>query len=235
MNDRLLLNDGTGNFVDVSQARMAADMLESDFGTHADIADLNLDGTEDIVKDNALLNYRIRAAYNDPDNEGFFDIYDNVETTANPYDFDLGDLNKDRRPDIVVSSDAEDRYRYNLGVGPLGRVVWGPMKLFGFVGGADDGFAGNNLIADLNNDGWKDVIVTDVDVDVIGCDRRAPHLPQSGRHSGRRDRAGRRAPIAHGGLGRRRRDLPQRSRGHARRRRLRHRRRRGGRHGPRAL
>jgi len=173
MNDRLLVNDGTGHFTDESQARVSADMLESDFATHTEIADLNLDGAADVVKDNALLNYNIRGIYNNPSNEGFFAINDSIHTNDNPYDFDLGDLNKDGRTDITVATDAADRYRYNLGNDALSRVIWGPAMVFDFLAGADDGFAANNLIADLDNDGWKDVIITDVDVDVGGCDRRA--------------------------------------------------------------
>ena len=172
-NDRLLVNDGRGYFTDESQSRISVAMLESDFGTHGAIVDLNLDGAADIVKDNALLNYAIRATYNDPGNVGFFAIDDSVHTTGNPYDFDVGDMNKDRRADILVSSDGSDVYRYNLATDALGRAIWGPDKAFEFLAGDDDGFAGNNLIVDLDNDGWKDAIVTDVDVDVLGCDRRA--------------------------------------------------------------
>jgi hypothetical protein len=36
----------------------------------------------------------------------------------------------------------------------------------------DDGFAGNNYIVDLDNDGFGDTIHADVDVDVPGCTRR---------------------------------------------------------------
>ena len=34
------------------------------------------------------------------------------------------------------------------------------------------GFGGNSWSDDLNNDGFPDVIITDVDVDIAGCDRR---------------------------------------------------------------
>ena len=35
-----------------------------------------------------------------------------------------------------------------------------------------DGFGSNNLVADLDNDGWGDVLIADVDVDIPGCNRR---------------------------------------------------------------
>jgi hypothetical protein len=41
------------------------------------------------------------------------------------------------------------------------------------LSGGDDGFPGNTLIADLDDDGWNDVLIADFDVDLPGCDRRA--------------------------------------------------------------
>jgi hypothetical protein len=50
---------------------------------------------------------------------------------------------------------------------------WGPSQAFTYSGGgADDGFGGTSHIVDLNNDGWRDVLITDFDVDVNGCARR---------------------------------------------------------------
>ena len=42
--------------------------------------------------------------------------------------------------------------------------------------GANGGFGGNSVIADLNNDGWNDVFITDVDVDISGCGRTSDIL-----------------------------------------------------------
>lgn len=172
LDDRLLINDGAGYFTDESTLRMTPQMLISDFGTHAEIADVNGDGANDVVKDNALLNYAIRAIYNDPEDVGQFQFYENFETTSNPYDFNLGDLNNDGRLDIVISSDFSDRYRYNLGNDPLGRVIWGPARLFQFLAGAENEFGANNLVTDLDGDGWNDVVICDVDVDVPGIGGR---------------------------------------------------------------
>lgn len=172
MNDRLLINDGTGVFIDESSLRMTAQMLQSAFGTSTAIDDMNLDGVRDIVKDTALFSPQyVAISYNDPGNEGFFDLFDDFHHEA-PYHVNTGDLNRDGRVDVVVSDDGLDRYRYNLSTDTFGRVVWGPPKTFTFLSGGDDGFAGNNYIVDLNNDEWADIVIADVDVDIPDCGRR---------------------------------------------------------------
>jgi hypothetical protein len=50
LDDRLLINNGTGFFTDQTATRLTADMRESLFGTDVDIADMNGDGFLDIVK-----------------------------------------------------------------------------------------------------------------------------------------------------------------------------------------
>ena len=41
-----------------------------------------------------------------------------------------------------------------------------------FGAGSDDGFGGDSVIADLDNDGWNDALITDVDSVGFGCTRR---------------------------------------------------------------
>ena len=174
IDDRLLINDGTGYFTDESAARMTTVMLESSFGMKVDIVDMNNDGKLDIVKDDALnAPQGISISYNDTATNGIFGSY-NVAYNNAPYHFNIGDLNNDNLPDMIVSDDGQDRYILNQTATP-GQVPvpFSPTIAFTYSGGgSDDGFGGNNLIVDLDNDGWNDAIIADVDVDISGCNRR---------------------------------------------------------------
>lgn len=172
-NDRLLINDGNGFFTDQTAARMSATMsVSSGFGTSGEIRDLNGDGRNDLVKD---MPSEVSAIYNNPSNEGFFFIQQFVYGGA-AYHVTSGDLNRDGRLDLVVSDDGPDRYLYNTGNDPLGRVIWGPDKVFSFVTGADDGFGGEAHVVDFDGDGWNDVAITDVDVDIANCGSGRLHI-----------------------------------------------------------
>ena len=169
VNNRLLVNDGNGYFTDSLETRMDSTHLLSAFGAASVIADINGDGVNDVLKQTALSPpQHIAVSYNDPANEGNFNIYQVVMDSA-PYHVNSGDLNNDGKLDIIVSSDGNDRYRLNGGNDPLGRVLWGTNYTFSFspAGGfGDDGFGSNNLIADLDMDGWNEALICDVDVDI---------------------------------------------------------------------
>src|SRR6185295_3735940 len=63
----------------------------------------------------------------------------------------------------------------NTGTDALGRAMFPVSRVFSFPTQAqygDDGFGSQSLITDLDNDGWKDVLISDVDVDIDGCGRR---------------------------------------------------------------
>ena len=171
LNDRLLINDGNGFFTDSGHTRMTEGMLESAFGMATVIADMNNDNVLDVVKDTALNTpQRVSVSYNDPANEGFFDELDIIYNNS-PYHISVGDLNNDGRPDIVVTDDNADRYLLNQGNGFDGLANFA-SQTFRFESGSDDGFGGNSVIADLDGDGFKDVIITDVDVDDSVAGRR---------------------------------------------------------------
>ena len=174
MNDRLLINDGTGFFTDQSQLRLSDDMLKSAFGMASIIDDFNGDGLNDIAKDTALNPPQdVRIIYNGTGGatQGFFNVQDKFHTFA-PYHINSGDLNQDGKLDMVFSDDGSDRFRINMGNDLLDRVVWSPAHTYDFLSGGDDGFGSNNLIRDLDGDGWDDVIITDIDVDIPGEARR---------------------------------------------------------------
>lgn len=172
VDDRLLINNGTGYFTDQSATRMTFQMLESSFGMKVAMVDMNGDGKIDILKDDALNTpQQVSISYNNPSNVGFFNVYQQAYGNT-PYHFAVGDLNNDNLPDMIFSDDGQDRYKLMTGVAS-GQATFGVESAFGYVGGgADDGFGGNNLIADLNNDGFNDAIIADVDVDIAGCSRR---------------------------------------------------------------
>ncbi|MBL8858702.1 MAG: VCBS repeat-containing protein [Planctomycetes bacterium] len=173
-NDRLLINDGAGNFVDSLETRMTTEMLFSTFGTHALIRDINGDGFPDIVKNTALNAATYDSvSYQNPLNPGTFNLFQKVTSaTATPYHFDVADLNQDGRPDLVVGDDGQDHIKYNTGTDALGRATWSSNINWSYLSGSSDGgFPGTTVVADLNNDGWPDIVQSDVDVDLIGCNR----------------------------------------------------------------
>ena len=113
VDDRLLINDGSGYFTDESAARMTYEMVESSFGMQVAIHDMNGDGKLDILKDDALdAPQGISISYNDTATEGIFGSYDLPYLNA-PYHFSVGDLNNDNLPDIIVSDDGQDRFILN--------------------------------------------------------------------------------------------------------------------------
>ncbi len=165
-NNRLLINDGNAFFADESTQRMDSEMLLSAFGAASQIIDMNGDGVLDVVKQTSLNPpQHVAITYNNPSNEGYFDGYDIIDQAA-PYFVSCGDLNGDGRPDMVVVDDGSDHYYLNEGNGGDG---FANFSTYTFEN--SDGFGGNSIIRDLNNDGHQDVIITDVDVDISGCSR----------------------------------------------------------------
>lgn len=177
INDRLWINDGAGNFTDSYQTRMTGTMLVSAFSAASAIGDVNNDGIKDVIKSTGLQTpQRVSVAYNTPVNpppppvgcsEGdplkCFDIFQ-VVSAQSPYFVSVGDLNNDTKLDLVVTDDNADHYHLNGGNDALGQVIWGSAN-FSFASGSDDGFGSQSLITDLDQDGFQDVLISDVDVD----------------------------------------------------------------------
>jgi hypothetical protein len=172
-NDRLWINDGNGFFSDSNQTRMTGEMLLSAFSASAAIADVNGDGLRDVIKNTGLQTpQRVSAAYNRPvpgtcseaDPSKCFDVFQ-VVSTQSPYFVSVGDLNNDNRLDLVVTDDADDHFHLNNGNDALGRVNWSTAIFAHITSGGDDGFGSQSLITDLDQDGFRDVLISDVDVD----------------------------------------------------------------------
>lgn len=173
LGDRILINNGIGFFTDASAAVASVASLDTDFGASAQITDLNGDGLNDVARVSHSGAAGVAAAlYNAALSPGQLAVLD-------PFHFDgsrhiaADDLNNDGLVDVVIPDLLADRVLYNLGNDGLQRVVWSAPVAFGFLFDADDGAAGNTLVVDLDNDGWKDVIVCDVDDDIPGFGRRA--------------------------------------------------------------
>ncbi len=182
--DRLLLNNGNGFYTDVTNgagSRFSGTITvlgtpypfrQSAFGAAAAIADINGDGKLDIIKQTSLNDPRyVGVAYNKSTQQGFFEQYQVVNTAA-PYFFSVGDLNNDNRNDIVVTDDGTDTYLINTGNAANGAANFTSLTFPTSTGG----FGSQSVIADLDNDGWNDVLIADVDVDIPPCGSRVADI-----------------------------------------------------------
>ncbi len=164
LEDRLLINAGLanpGHFGDESLDRLTLPMMFSNYATNAVIADMNGDLYNDIVKSESG---NVEIFYNA--GGGYFEVLDPVGDGATYY-VDVGELNGDGMLDLVAVDDGSDRYHLHQGNDQQGLATFLPFVF----PPATMGFGSNALHADLDNDGWNDVIVADVDVDVPGCTR----------------------------------------------------------------
>jgi hypothetical protein len=168
-NDRLLVNDGNGFFTDQTFLRLnSPDMYIANFGISNNIADMNGDGLNDIVRMTSNGPYHIGIAYNNPLDVGFFTQYDEVYTLS-AYHSQVGDLDGDGMLDIIAIDDSIDRYLLNQGNDPQGMAAFTTNSFPSQTGILH---AGDVVVADLDQDGYNDVIIADVDVDLTGCSDR---------------------------------------------------------------
>jgi hypothetical protein len=170
--DRLLYNDGSGFFTDVSQLAMPSAWLVSGFANSCEIADFNLDGALDALKQTSKSGPATAyVTYNDASSAGTFVNQVGVYS-GSPYFVSTGDLNNDGRSDIIVSENGKDGIVYNLATLPSGLASFSSLQQFDFLSGGDDSFASNSLATDLDGDGWNDVLICDVDPELPGYGRR---------------------------------------------------------------
>ncbi|HYC78092.1 MAG TPA: VCBS repeat-containing protein, partial [Planctomycetota bacterium] len=153
LEDRLLFNDGTGVFTDVTTTNIPGGSA-SGFTVEVQVGDFNADGWPDIaLSDPGSVRVRINNG------AGVF-----VNTVSPPapatYTLAVGDLNNDGKDDIYQGRDGQDGY--NLSVGAVGSqtVTFTDVTLTNSPG--TNAFAGNATVVDMDNDGWNDVIMGDI-------------------------------------------------------------------------
>ncbi|HRQ76651.1 MAG TPA: FG-GAP-like repeat-containing protein [Phycisphaerales bacterium] len=175
-NNRLLINGGPGNpavFTDQTTARLTFDMYNSAFGAASVIIDMNNNGFNDVVKQTSLTPpQHVAITYNNPANPGFFNAYSIVYNSA-PYFVSAGDLNNNGRIDLVITDDGTDRYMLNQGNNASGHATFTSFTLPEYQTPGQNAFGSNSVIADLDKDGFADIMIADVDVDESGCNRHA--------------------------------------------------------------
>lgn len=174
LEDRLLINNGSGFFVDETATRMTAAMSESVFGTSAEIYDINNDGFKDLIKVSSSGSKppsgstppQVRIIYNDGTGNFTSMI---TYSKLKPYMMNLIDVNKDGKKDIFVVSDDQDKLMLNTGNNVNNYALFDISDLTNSPN--TENFGGNTFTSDVNRDGYDDMFVADVDTDIAGCDR----------------------------------------------------------------
>lgn len=167
--DFLLINNGSGYFTNESQSRLG-DLRNSAFGTTVQIADMDNDGDNDIVKNTTLYNVApwnargVIVLFNS--GTGSFVNWQNLVPASAPYMFEIADFNNDGKKDMYVVDDASDYIIQVTAINPNTSLTFTKINL-NFS--SSNGFGGNVHAADLDLDGDMDIGVADVDVDIPPC------------------------------------------------------------------
>ena len=169
-NNKLLINwgddpagPGAGYFYDSTNTRLSSAQLNAAFGNACDAGDMNGDGGMDIVWINTLTTgQNVGCLYNDPGNSGLsWNGPDQITGNA-PYNQEICDLNNDGLLDVIVVDDSQDRYFLNNGNGADGLA-----NFTGFtISDSNFEFGNTARCGDLDNDGFQDVLICDVDADL---------------------------------------------------------------------
>ena len=163
LEDRLLVNDGTGKFVDETLLRMTPEMSESNFGTKAIIADWNYDGYNDILKLTTTVNPEvggrpeaIRLLINDPKSKGNFASFQDLPFHET-YTVEAADFNNDGRLDLYAVSENVDYIIWNNSSNTDGTINVTMKNVFS---GRTEDWGGNTHAWDIDGDGLRDVGVS---------------------------------------------------------------------------
>lgn len=170
--DRMLINDGAGNYFDETEARIG-NRANSAFGTSAELHDFNEDGWIDVIKTTTL--YGV-SPWNEigqfivwNDGTGHFtDITYQELNTSSPYMMTVGDVNNDDIYDVYSVQDGQDRVHLSQGMDGEHEVDYSTFDLQ--QSPHTTGFGGNVRLIDMDDDGDLDAGVSPVDVDIANCD-----------------------------------------------------------------
>ena len=169
---KLLVNLGAANpgfFEDSTTTRMTANQLEMAFGNECVIRDVNGDGLNDVIRVNTLTSGQDIAVFYQTNGTSW--VGPVTITAGAPYGMNAGDLNNDGRVDVISADDGQDAYMINNGNDGSGYATWTRYTIADSLGE----FGSSIQIADLDDDGWNDVLIADVDTDL------PPFCPSSGR------------------------------------------------------
>ena len=182
LENRLLINDGDSTFTDESATRLSSDARIVGFGTGAFITDFNYDASPDIVSLESTVEggggqegRGIEFCIND--GTGNFNTVQVLPSDLT-YMMEIGDFDNDGRDDLYVVSDVQDYIIYNRSTNRDGTVECEVEMVS--QSSLTQGFSGNVHAADVDGDGFLDMAVCDVDVDIPGCDRRFALLRHNG-------------------------------------------------------
>ena len=185
--DRLYRNNGNNTFTNVSKE---AGITHEGYGLGVSVADINEDGWPDIFVSNDYISNDLfyinnkNGTFTDVAGTSF------KHTSYSAMGNDIGDINNDGRPDLVevdmlppdnyrkkmmLGSTNHDRYRSELQYGYDPQFMRNTLQLnqgmdekgiprfseIGQLSGiAATDWSWSALLADLDNDGWKDLVVT---------------------------------------------------------------------------
>jgi hypothetical protein len=169
LEDKLLINDGTGVFTDQTASRIPGGTA-STFTVDIYIRDINNDGWNDIlISDGTVGLVKLRI------NNGAGSFPTLVQPpNAATYTLAAGELNNDGWLDLYQGRDGQDAYNLNTSTVPGQSPTFTTTVLSASPG--TQGFAGNAQIVDMDNDGRNDIVMGDIDVDVPDCTRHATLL-----------------------------------------------------------
>jgi len=173
--DVLMINDGTGNFTNETAARLGS-YANVAFGTSVEIHDMDDDGDQDIVKISTLYGaapFPIGQFLLFNNGAGVFDAVPFQELPSNrPYMFAVGDLDKNGLLDMYLQGDQLDGYILAQSATPDTVVAFDSSVLTNTP--RTEQFGGNTKMADVDGDGYLDVGIAPIDVDIANCGTSQP-------------------------------------------------------------